>query len=51
MRGAELYHHPRDELDVNWSVKLTSGDADGRCYTAISAVVAMLAKAYDMGEE
>lgn len=43
-----LYRHTRDELGVNWSVKLKTGDGDGLCYEAISTVVASLAKIYDL---
>ncbi|HEY5237156.1 MAG TPA: hypothetical protein VIJ62_02150 [Rhizomicrobium sp.] len=50
IRDFDLYRHAHDELGVNWSVKLRDGDPEGKCYEGINAVVAMLAKAYDLAE-
>lgn len=46
----EIARHEPNELGVNWTVKLLSPDADGKCYAAAGTVIALLAKAYELVE-
>ncbi len=46
----EIVRHEPNELGVNWTVKLLSPDPDGKCYSAASTVIALLAKAYELVE-